>query len=115
MLETPAQVSASWEVIKNVMVTLGTAASLAALGLMFSMRDDVRDIKHDLFGKDGDNGMRSEVTDLKARTKALEERNLELDAAADALERAQYDGPERRRELRRFRDKLHEHPRESDA
>jgi len=58
-----------------------------------------------LCGPDGENGLRSDVRLVVERVYAIENRNLEIDAIA-AREREQYQGPEKRKDLRRFRDKL---------
>ena len=58
-----------------------------------------------LCGADGENGLRSDVRLVVERVHAIENRNLEIDAIA-AREREQYQGPEKRKDLRRFRDKL---------
>jgi hypothetical protein len=98
-----SEVTQSWEVAKGVMATLSTAGILWACKTLFKVRDDVRDLKYDVSGKDGDNGIKSLVKNLDKRVEVLEDHKIMLDAVEDA-ERAQYQGDERRHGARRLRD-----------
>ena len=100
ILESPPAVLAGWEVAKGVMTTLSTAGILGVLTLCFSLRDAVRDLKRDVSGHDGKNGIKSVVAELEERVGELEMRNAER----EAVERAQYEGPERRHGARRLSD-----------
>lgn len=64
---------------------------------------DVRDLVFELKGTDGTNGMRSTVRRHTEQLADIERRNLVIDEI-EKREREQYHGPERRKELRRFRD-----------
>lgn len=85
--------------------SLSVAATIALAKLVIWMRDEIREIKRDVSGKDGKNGLKSDSAQYNARLDELEEWRIKLDLAAK-LEREMYEGPERRQEARRLRDKL---------
>ncbi len=62
-------------------------------------------IDYILCGPDGENGLRSDVRNISHRVAGIENRNREIDAIA-AIERAQFSGPEKRKDTRRLRDTL---------
>lgn len=96
-----------WEVTKGVMLTASTALlTWIATTLRKVEREQVNQ-RHILVGVDGDNGIRSQVRLHEERLGAIEDRNLALDAVADA-ERHNHPGPDRRIGARRTRDVVHE-------
>ena len=109
------KISREWGVRGRLMND--TAATLQKLSTSMDVHsEEVRDfwamvskklerIDYILCGPDGENGLRSDVRLVVARVNSIENRNLEIDAIA-AREREQYQGPEKRKDLRRFRDKL---------
>ncbi len=97
--------SGAWEIGKGVMLTLTTAGVLWIARSTFFLRDDVRDLAHDVRGRDGDNGIKSSLRKLVDRTDALEGRNERLDAIK-AYEKEQYAGEDRRESERRLLDKV---------
>lgn len=81
--------------------------SLWVLRAILGLRDDVRDVKRDVSGVDGTNGLKSTVRSMGARLEELEDRQLAIDAIEEH-EREQYTGPEKRHRARRFRDLIRE-------
>ncbi len=100
---TPA-VSMSWDAFTGILLSLTTLGVLWTARTVFSLRDDVRDLKGEV-GLDGKNGLKKKYTDIFDRLNNIESRNNKIDAIA-AAERQQYDGVERREEARRLRDTL---------
>lgn len=104
MLESASEVAASWEVAKSVMITITCAGILWMCKTLFTVRDDVRDLKRDWKGEDGTNGAKSQLADHDQRLDDIERRNLRIDAVEQEL----YDGPNRRRQARRLTDIIRE-------
>lgn len=97
----------TWEIAKGVMLSLSTASILASAALLWRLRDGVRDLKREVCGEDGKNGLKSEMRNVLRRLTAIEARNIAVDAVAEA-ERELHDGPDRRHHARRLRDKIHD-------
>lgn len=87
-----------WSFAKDILTVIAAAGAVG----VFRMRDDVREIKHELFGRDGTNGMKSDLRKAEARVLLMEKRNEKLDTAAEI--EARYEGEEKRQHLRRARD-----------
>lgn len=105
LLQTAALPSEGWPLVQGIMVTLTTIGVAWIARTVFCLRDDVRDLKNTV-GTDGNSdGLKWQVADIDKRLRAMERRNIELDAVAEA-ERQQYQGPERRWTARRLRDHL---------
>lgn len=102
MLQSP-EIAQTWEVAKSVMLTLTTLGVAWIARTVFVTRDDVRDLKYDVRGVDGTNGIKSIVKHLDERVGVLEDHKIMLDAVEEA-ERQQYQGDERRHGARRLRD-----------
>lgn len=101
------QLAPAWELTKGVMLTLSTAGVLWTARTVFFLRDDVRDLKKDVGGADGTNGVKSEVRALIRRIDSVEKRNDRQDLAEE-IERENYQGEDRRQAARRLKDKLRE-------
>jgi hypothetical protein len=93
-----SELASAWEIAKGLMLAIGAAGALG----VFRMRDDVREIKQELFGRDGTNGMRSVVRRNADRLDLIERRHVDEDAAE--RERERYEGDERRHIARRQSD-----------
>lgn len=106
LVATPPPESPSpTQIWQNVMLTLIAAGVLWIARTVFFVRDEVRDLKHEVVGRDGQNGIKSAVRRLTDRVDDLEDWRTALDAVAEA-ERAQYHGEERRQNARRLRDRV---------
>lgn len=102
MLQSP-EVAISWEAVRTVFGALTTGGVMWVCRMVFCMRDDVRDLKHDVRGVDGTNGIKSTVRRLDERVSVIEDRHIALDAIARA-DREAYHGEERRLHIRRLHD-----------
>lgn len=96
-LAEPHAVAPIWEVAKGVMMTLVTGGVWWIARTVFALRDDMRDIKHEVC--DPKTGLKALVARNDARIGLIEDRNLVIDAVAK-LEKEEYDGDERRHGLR---------------
>jgi hypothetical protein len=76
------------------------------LSRMDDAEDDIRELKRDVRGVDGKNGMRSDGKDFRARLEVLEQWARDMDAVGPG-ERRQ-DGEERRHSVRRLDDRRRE-------
>lgn len=94
--------SEGWEILKSGMLAATTAGVAWTARTVFYLRDDVRDLKAAV-GTDGKNGLKKTADDLHGRLGKIEARHARIDAVAEA-ERDSYEGPERRRSVRRLRD-----------
>lgn len=101
------QFAPAWELTKGIMLTLSTAGILWTSRTVFFLRDDVRDLKKDVGGADGKNGVKSDVRTLGRRVDEIERRNDRQDVA-DEFDREGYQGEDRRVRARRLRDQLKE-------
>lgn len=99
----PIDIAPLWDIAKGVMLTLTTAGVGWTARTVFVIRDDMRDLKTDVHGRDGTNGIKSMVKQLITRVDAIEDRNLVIDAVAEA-EKEEYTGDERRHGLRSVRE-----------
>lgn len=79
----------------------------AALKELREVKTDIRDLKRDVHGVDGTNGIKSDVKLLVKRVDAIEDRNIAIDAVVEA-ERQQWPHRDRRAGARRLRDVIHE-------
>lgn len=93
-----------WEIMKGVFLTLSTLGVGYLVKATRQMELNVRLLQVAVYGEDGKNGLKGDSRETKKRLSAIEERNERIDAVTE-YERSQYDGPERRRNLRRLRDK----------
>jgi hypothetical protein len=105
MLLEPSVSASSWEVVKGVLLTLCTAGIIAALRLLWLMRDAIQKLTHVVFGAAGNNGLFTLSTLHDLRLDALEEWRTKLNAISE-IERELWEGPDRRRYIRRLRDRL---------
>jgi chromosome segregation ATPase len=69
-----------------------------------TLSQDVRDLKKAWRGEDGTNGAKSLLTNHELRIREIEKRNYFIDETA-RREREKYQGPERRHDTRRERDR----------
>jgi hypothetical protein len=69
-------------------------------GHLDTLSQEVRDLRYEWQGRDGNNGGRQRIREHETRIRAIEDRNIKIDAVT-ARERESYGGPERRRDLRR--------------
>lgn len=99
----PPDPAPTWQLYMSGVATLGAAAALWTARTVFFVRDEVRDLKRDVSGPNGENGIKSDVKKLTERVDDLEDWQLALEAVARA-EREQYHGEERRQRSRRLRD-----------
>ncbi|MBA3762237.1 MAG: hypothetical protein M3R13_12165 [Armatimonadota bacterium] len=95
----------AWEIVKTIIITLGTAAAIGSFRMMQSVRDDVRDTKREVFGQNGKDGLRGNTRLHDARLDELEEWRTKLDTAT-AIELELWQGKDRRQKARRLRDRL---------
>ena len=95
----------SWEAIKSVLLVLIAGGVGWMCRQILLMRDGFHDLANEVWGRDKKNGMRSRLADLIERVKQIDKRHERLDAITD-YERQQYDGPDRRQDQRRLRDKV---------
>ena len=84
-----------WEIGKAVLLFAITGLLGFAVRLLWSMRDKVVDHEQAIYGKNGENGLKRGLKAVTDRVDLIEDRNLAIDAVADA-ERDGYHGPERR-------------------
>lgn len=92
---------------RNALWTLGIALLGFLSRLVYTLRDDVRDVKYDLRGKGTGEGLIATVARHEARLDVIEDWKIALDAVADA-ERREHVGPDRRVGPRRKLDVAHE-------
>lgn len=90
-------VASTWELAKGVMLSLTTIGVGWTARTVFTLRDDVRDLKKSV-GLNG-NGLIAQANRNTARLDAINERHVAVDAIA-----AEYGGPERRHPPNRRRD-----------
>lgn len=96
-----------WDAAKAIGGTVFVTASLWTARTVFVIRDDVREMKQELFGRDGTNGMRSVVRKSAERLDLIDARHIAMDAVAEA-ERDLYEGDDKRHRPRRLADHLRE-------
>lgn len=70
----------SGDVARTVMLTLLTAFTGGSFGLIWSMRDDVRDSKRMLGDEEKKTGLIGKIGQLDDRVQRIEKRNLRIDA-----------------------------------
>ena len=104
--------------IRTVLMTLLTTCAGFIARLLYTLRDEVRDLKRDLrevkkdiHGVDGSNGIKSDVRLLVQRVDVLEDWKIAQIAVAET-ERRQYHGPDRRAGPRRMSEVVDEGHRE---
>lgn len=83
--------------------TIGAASAIAALSLLFSMRDKVKDHDRELYGKDGANGHRGDLRSAKEEIAKLKEWRVREEAITQIEEELMTDV---KRRPERIRDKL---------
>jgi hypothetical protein len=107
-LQTPA-VGFSWtgDQMRTVLMTLLTTSAGIIVRLLYTLRDEVRDMKRDLRGNGDGEGLIKRVTRNERRLDALEDRNIAIDAV-EAAEQREHPEIDRRVGLRRKRDIVHE-------
>jgi hypothetical protein len=88
-------------------MTLLTTSAGIIVRLLYTLRDEVRDMKRDLRGNGDGEGLIKKMQRFATRLDALEDRNIAIDAVADA-ERREHPDPDRRVGPRRKRDIVHE-------
>lgn len=88
---------------RTILMTVMTGAVSFCARMLWSLRDDMRDVKRDLHGTDGQNGIKSDVKLLVKRVDAIEDRNIAIDAVSEA-ERHLWPHPDRRQGPRRLHD-----------
>lgn len=98
--------SAGISLIVAICTYIATTAR-AALRELREVKTDLRDLKRDVHGTDGTNGIKSDVKLLVKRVDAIEDRNIEIDAVTE-YERQQWPHADRRAGARRLRDVAHE-------
>lgn len=91
-----------WELVKNVMLTLTTAGVFGLIGLMWRLRDDVRDLKR-VVGINGKTGLSGTMDHHDDRLDDLEKRGIDYDAVT-RIEKEQM--RDRGRHAERLRDKF---------
>lgn len=94
-------ISAIWELVKGVMLTVTTAGVGWTAKTVFTLRDDVRDLKKAV-GTDGKNGLISQANSNTARLDLIDERHLQEDTVTE-IELELGGG-----KFRRLRDQLHD-------
>lgn len=94
-----SEVSALWEVVKGVMLTLTTAGVGWTAKTVFTLRDDVRDLKKTV-GENG-NGLVALAANNARRLDDIDDRHLRVDTAT-AIERELAE----EKYGRRYRDKI---------
>jgi hypothetical protein len=99
----------SWtgDQMRTVLMTLLTTSAGIIVRLLYTLRDEVRDMKRDLRGNGDGEGLIKKMQRFATRLDALEDRNIAIDAVADA-ERREHPDPDRRVGPRRKRDIVHE-------
>ena len=106
MLESPG-VLFTWEAIKSLLLVFIAGGVTWMCKTLLVMRENFHDLKVEVVGVDGKNGLKSKVADLLTRVKAIDQRHERLDAI-DEYERQQHPGPDRRQGARRLRDIVRE-------
>lgn len=94
----------------GVLVTICTylaKEAREALTVLRAVLVDLRDLKRDVHGIDGKNGIKSDVKLLVQRVDAIEDRNIAIDAVVEA-ERQAWPHPDRRQGARRLQDVIRE-------
>ena len=104
MADPAGEITAILDVAKWL---LAPGVSLWLLRSVMGLRDDVRDLKREVIGVDGTNGLKSRVVRNEARLEVLEDQKIAMDAVEKA-ERERYHGEERRGGVRRLRDMIRE-------
>lgn len=114
---------------RTILMTFITGLLGYSSRVLYCLRDDVRDLKKEVKGDDGKGGMTADINRLRKDADWLLRRRWEQDEAervrsdlkrralAEA-ERDQYDGPDRRHDVRRDRDRLadtYENPIEGES
>lgn len=81
-------------------------------GLLLSLTGDVRELKFEIKGVDGQNGMKALLREHSSEIEAIHVRNRKADILAAIYERElkNYQGPERRESIRRARDLIDDKP-----
>jgi hypothetical protein len=106
MLESPGVVF-TWEAIKSVLLVFIAGGVGWLCRTILEMREGFHDLKVEVKGVDGKNGLKSKVEALLKQVKAIDDRHAKLDAITE-YERQQHPGPDRRKEARRLRDIIRE-------
>ena len=94
-----------WEIVKGFLLFTITGLAGVVAKAVVAMRDDIRDVKRDIRGVDGTNGLKSEMRAVVDRVDLIDDRFVAMDAVAEAS-RMSYDGEERRHDMRRGEDVL---------
>lgn len=81
-------------------------------GLLLSLTGDVRELKFEIKGVDGQNGMKALLRQHSSEIESIHVRNRKADILAAIYERElkNYGGPERREAVRRARDLIDDAP-----
>jgi hypothetical protein len=103
--QLPAPGLAFWEITKGVLLTLCTVGILAALRLLWKMRDAIQKLTHVVFGTEGKNGLFASAALYDLRLDSLEGWRTRLDAVSE-IEHELWEGAERRHRIRRLRDRV---------
>jgi hypothetical protein len=99
LIEPTPELSQGWEIAKGVMLSLTTIGVAGLFKIMFTMRDDVRDLKKAV-GTDGKNGLLAKEILLAQRLDIIDDRHLQEDTVTE-IELELSEG-----KRRRFRDRL---------
>lgn len=91
----------SGDEIRTALMTCMTGLVAFTARMLWCLRDDMRDVKHDLHGIDGKNGIKSDVRLLVQRVDAIEDWKIASLAVSES-ERHHYHGPDRRAGPRRL-------------
>lgn len=98
-------VESNWEAIKGALLSATVLLLVAACRLLWKQTVAIQQLLHIVIGTDGKNGLKAASRLHNARLDDLEKWQLQMDTAA-AIERELYEGPDRRKEARRIRDKI---------
>jgi hypothetical protein len=106
--QQPEGVVLNWDAIRTVVTTLTAFGVVGIIRLQISMRDDVRETKHELGNEKDGTGLLGRMNKLDGRVKRIENRNIRLDAVyADYVrDVASHEGPERRASGQRIKQSL---------
>jgi hypothetical protein len=103
----------SWwgDQIRTVLMTCITGLVAFTARMLWCLRDDMRDVKRDLHGVDGNNGIKSDVRLLVQRVDVLDDW-MKANEAVAKYEQEHYHGPDRRAGPRRIGEVVDEGHRE---
>jgi hypothetical protein len=111
---TPSSIAFTGDEIRTALLTViiavgGFIATRATqvLKVLRELQIDIHDLKRDIHGDDGKNGIKGDVRLLVRRVDAIEDRNIAIDAVVEA-EREQWPYPDRRHGQRRLHDVIRE-------